>query len=132
MGKVTAVITLNMDSQKVYKYLKDRYDSERYKQACIDTKGYVPPIKLVENEVNSKLKFTVMGYDALLKMHMGSWTWTYRLKEIDAHKAELTLSYQWSFLMTLLAMGTIKSQATNELVETVLALDALEQAVVLV
>ncbi|MBL4745532.1 MAG: hypothetical protein JKY08_04120 [Flavobacteriaceae bacterium] len=130
MGKVSTVIELDLEIGVIYKYLENKYHSERYKKACIAVKGYIPDIELLESMDDEKLLFKVKGYDPLLRIHMGSWKWSYTLKELGEYKTAVTFCYEWSVLMELFSLGTIKSQAGNELVESVLALEALEQALV--
>lgn len=127
MGKVKTVIEFDLKIEDIYNNLKNRYETERFKKVSIEVKGYCPSIKLLKSEANSKLIFSVQGYDPLLKINIGSWQWGYLLKEIGDNKTELTIFYKWNLLMTLLSMGTIKHQAGNELIETVMALDSLEK-----
>lgn len=128
MGKIKSTIKFNTEVDAVYKYLKERYSSERFKKASMDTKGYVPKVVLIEDEINSKLVFSAKGHDPLIKMKIGGWQWGYSLKKIGEKQTEVSLFYEWSSTMTLLSLWTIKHQAANELTETVMSLDALEQS----
>jgi len=131
MGKIKAVVEFDMKIEDIYNDLKNRYRTERFKKVSMDVKGYCPKIKLLNSEENSKLFFSVKGYDPLIKIHIGSWQWAYLLKEIGENKTELTVYYKWSFFMTLASLGTVKHQAGNELIETIIALDSLEKLKVL-
>lgn len=128
MGKIKSTIKINKEVDGIYKYLKERYNSERFKKVSIDTKGYVPKIVLTEDEINSKLVFTAKGHDPLTKMKIGGWEWGYKLKKIQEKQTEISLYYEWNSIMSFLSLWTIKHQAANELTETVMALDALEQS----
>jgi hypothetical protein len=127
MGKIKTIIEINMGIDVIYKNLKERYNSERFKKASIDTLGYVPQVKLIEDEVNSRIVFAAKANDTLTNIKLGGWKWGYLLQEIGENRTEVTIFYQWKFLMVLFSMGTIKHQAANELTETVMALDSLEQ-----
>ncbi|MDA9070911.1 MAG: hypothetical protein ACKVK4_08160 [Flavobacteriales bacterium] len=126
MGKISTKLEINIEIDVVYNNLKNRYNSERFKKASIDTKGYVPPIELIKNEVNSKLVFKAKGTDSLTKMKIGEWKWSYDFRDLGEKRTEIIISYEWSSLMEFLSFFTIKHQAANELTETVLSLDSLE------
>jgi hypothetical protein len=126
MGKISTKLEINIEIDVVYNNLKNRYNSERFKKASIDTKGYVPPIELIKNEVNSKLIFKAKGSDPLTKMKIGEWKWSYDFRDLGEKRTEIIISYEWSSLMEFLTLFTIKHQAANELTETVLSLDSLE------
>jgi len=127
MGEISTKIEINIKTDIVYENLKERYNSQRFKNASLETKGYIPPIILKENKENSKLVFTSKGHDSLTKMKIGGWQWSYDLKELDGNRTEVIISYEWSLFMTIMSFFTVKHQAANELCETVLSLDALEQ-----
>ena len=82
MGKISTKLEINIEIDVVYNNLKNRYNSERFKKASIDTKGYVPPIELIKNEVNSKLVFKAKGTDSLTKMKIGEWKWSYDFRDL--------------------------------------------------
>jgi len=130
MGKISTKLEFNIEIEVIYENLKERYNSERFKKASIDTKGYIPPIVLVNNETNSRLTFTAKGHDPLTKMKIGGWEWNYYFKDLGNKRTEVKISYEWSSMMTFLSFFTIKHQAANELIETVLSLDSLEQKIV--
>ena len=127
MGKISTTLQFNIEIDVMYKNLKERYNSERFKKASIDTKGYVPPVVLVSNETNSKLTFIAKGHDPITKLKFGSWQWNYHFKDLGKGRTEVEISYKWNSMMTFLTFFTVKHQAANELTETVLSLDSLEQ-----
>ncbi len=127
MGKISTTLEFNREIDVIYENLKERYNSERFKKASIDTKGYIPQVVLVNNEINSKLTFTTKGHDPITKLKIGSWEWNYHFKDLGNRRTEVEISYKWSFMMDLLCLFTTKHQAASEITETVLSLDSLEQ-----
>jgi hypothetical protein len=92
------------------------------------TKGYVPEIHRIEEQANQRLKFSVAGRDSLLRCRTPGWKWEYRLSSFANEKTKVVITYQWGIGLALLSAFTARAQAANEIVETALALHALEEA----
>ncbi len=126
MPSVKATIELAADVSVIYRYLRDRYDGDAYRSACLATKGYVPPVARTEDVENARLGFHVPAHDVLFKFPVGSWTWTYELESVKPDRTRVTIEYTWSWILSVLSSWTIRHQAANELAETVMALEALD------
>ena len=70
--------------------------------------------------------FKAKGRDSLTKMKIGEWKWSYNFRDLGEKRTEILITYEWSPLMDVLSLFTVKHQAANELTETVLSLDSLE------
>lgn len=120
-----AVIDLPVERARVYQYLRNRYDGEAYRSACLATKGYLPGIVKLEDVENARLTFRVAGRDAWFKFSVSSWTWTYEIEPRGADRTQVTIEYNWSWVMSILSSWTARFQAGNEITGTVMALEAL-------
>jgi hypothetical protein len=92
------------------------------------TKDYVPEIQCLEEHANKKLVFWVAGSDSLLRFKVPGWKWEYRLSAIGDESTKVGITYQWGIGLSLLSAFTARFQAANEIVETALALHAMEKA----
>jgi len=125
MGFVTVTILVEAPAPRIYAYLKGRYVTEAFRKACMAAKGHLPPVKCLEEVENHRLHFTVPGRDSLLGFPVSHWTWTYEIEPVTASQSQVTIRYQWPWLLSLFTFWTAKPQAANEAIETVLALQAL-------
>ncbi len=125
MFEKKAIITVSLPAAPIYDYLRHRYESRNYRQASLAVKGYQPAIECRREEQNRHLEFWVRGRDALLKFPTSSWTWTYDLKPISDSETEVEIGYRYPWPLAIMGFGTIAHQAGSEIIETVLALDAL-------
>jgi hypothetical protein len=125
MPSASATVTVRAASSTVYAYLERRYDSDAHCSASLATKGYVPDISCLEAIVDRRLMFVVAGRDALTRTNVGGWRWSYDIEPIGPAASRVTITYRWSWWMSLLGAGTTHHQACNEITETAMALDAL-------
>lgn len=125
MGRVYGELEIACPAAQVYAYLRDRHKTHVYRSVCMMTKGYVPEIRCVAEQENERLSFSVAARDALFRFKTGSWRWTYELTRLEDDRTKVTITYQWSVLLSLLSAFTVRHQAANEVIETALALDAL-------
>jgi hypothetical protein len=125
MPSVKATVEIPVETSVVYRYLRGRYQSENFQSATMAAKGYTPAVGKLQDIEDEFLQFRVAGRDALTKISLSSWTWSYDLKPTRAGRTKVTIEYQWSWVVSFLSAGTAGHQAGNELAETVLALDAL-------
>ena len=125
MPAVYGELEIPCPTGQVYAYLRDRYKTDIFRSVCMMTKGYVPEIQCVEQQENECLSFSVAARDSLLRFKTGSWAWTYQLTRLTDSRTKVAITYEWSVLLSLLSAFTIRHQATNDLIETALALDAL-------
>lgn len=126
MPSIKATIEVPVKVSLTYGYLRDRYDGDAYRSACLATKGYVPPVARTEDVENDKLGFYVPARDVLFKFRTGFWTWTYEFESVKPDQTRVTIEYTWSWLLSALSFWTIRHQAANELAETVMAIEALD------
>lgn len=125
MPSLKATIEVPVKVSLTYRYLRDRYDGEAYRSACLATKGYVPPVARTENVENDTLGFYVPARDVLFQFPTGSWTWTYEFESVNPDQTRVSIEYTWSWVLSILSFWTIRHQAANELAETVMAIEAL-------
>jgi hypothetical protein len=125
MPSLTATVKVSAPAPLVFRYLSERYERPAHLEASMASKGYVAPIRRLECEEGQKLSFSCRGRDPVLRIWIGGWKWSYELASLDHSLTEVTIRYQWSWGMAILAAGTTKHQAANELTETAMALDAL-------
>ena len=125
MPSVSATVDVQASADTVYAYLEGRYDRTAHRSASLATKGYVPNVTCVEAVADKRLVFEVAGRDALLRILIGGWTWSYDIEPTSASASRVIITYHWSWLMSLLGAGTTYHQACNEVTETAMALDAL-------
>lgn len=111
--------------QIVYDYLQSRYDRDAHRSASLATKGYVPNTTCLEAVPSRRLVFQVSGHDPLLRIFLSGWTWIYEIEPASGSASRVTMTYHWSWWMSLLGAGTTSHQASNEITETAMALDAL-------
>jgi hypothetical protein len=126
MTNVTAKCQIEVPSSIVYKFLKESYLDSRFLDACKETKGYVPSIELKEDIPNRKLLYTVAGRDAWTNIKTSFWDWSFTMEEISSTHTKVTINYSWNLLLGILGAGTIRGQASNEAVEIIRGLIALE------
>jgi hypothetical protein len=124
MPLVSATVVITKSCETIYCYLQGRYQGQQYRAASMATKGYVPELQCLSSEPNRKLVFQVAGRDPLLGS-VGGWKWEYELNPIGSEATQVLIRYSWGLGMSLLGGGTVHHQASNELVETVMALEAL-------
>jgi hypothetical protein len=121
MPSVHATVEVPVESMRLYRYLRSRYDGEAYRAASMATLGYLPPVKCLEAIEGERLRFSFSFRDTL-----GSgWTWTEELEPVDQARTRLTIHYQWSWVLWLMSGGTVRSRAAIHLMQTVLAVEAL-------
>ncbi|MHC4445917.1 MAG: hypothetical protein ACYTA5_25255 [Planctomycetota bacterium] len=125
MPTVYGELEIGCSAAQVYAYLRDRYKTDVFRSVCMMVKGYVPEIQCVDEQENERLSFSVAAQDVLLRIKTGNWVWTYELTRLEDDKTKVSITYEWSVLLSLFSMFTIRHQAVNELIETALALDAL-------
>jgi len=125
MPQIQTTITVAAPASQIYSFLRNRYDSENYKIASISTKGYVPKIRCLAEETDREISFTVPGRDPILRISIAGWSWSYHLEPAENSATKVTITYSWNWFTSILGAGTAKHQASNELVETVTAIDAL-------
>jgi hypothetical protein len=125
MPSVSATVEFPVPASRIYEYLRTRYQSETFRTACLASKGHVPEIHLVEEVVNRKIRYWVAARDALLRLRLSGWRWEYDLEAAGETKTRVTITYRWGVFLSLITLFSARDQASNELVETVLALDAL-------
>jgi len=128
MSTIHGEVSICRPVSLVYGYLRSRYESEMFRSICMTTKDYVPEIQCLEERGNERLSFSVAGRDALLGFKVPGWKWEYRLSAIGNEGTKVGITYQWGIGLSLLSAFTARFQAANEIVETALALHALEQA----
>lgn len=128
MPTLEATVEIPLPPAVAYRYLHDRYDGEAYRSACVQTKKYVPPVARIGSVEGQELSFFVPARDSLLKFPISGWTWTYRIEDLGDGRSRITMRYRWSWMLSLLTMWTARSQAANEVVETVMALEGLAEA----
>jgi len=85
----------------------------------------VPNVTCVEAEPSKRLVFQVPGRDPVLRFFISGWTWSYVIEPTNAKACRVTICYRWDWLMGMLGGGTMRHQASNELTETAMALNAL-------
>ena len=85
----------------------------------------MPPVALLEDVKNERLRFYGPGRDSLFNFSLGSWSWQYKFQSGKGEQTRVTIEYQWSVIMSAMSMWTVRYQASNELVETVIAIEAL-------
>jgi len=127
MFKKYAVINTESSSEKVFEYLKHRYSSENYISASMQAKGYVPKILLTNEILNRELTFFVKARDSLLPISYSGWRWHYKLTELSANSTKVEITYSVGLFLFLMSATTALGQAANEIMETVLAIDALSK-----
>lgn len=124
MPLVSTTVVIAKPCETIYRYLQGRYQGQQYRAASMATKGYVPEVQCLSAELNRKLAFQVASRDPLLGATSG-WKWEYELNPVGNETTQVLIRYSWGLGMSLLGAGTIHHQASNELVETVMALEAL-------
>jgi hypothetical protein len=125
MPSVHATVEVPVESMRLYRYLQSQYDGTAYRAASMAARGYLPPVKCLEAIEGERLRFSVSARDALFHIRYSGWMWTYELEPVDQSRTRLTIRYEWPFLLSLLAGGSVRLQAANELTQTVLAVEAL-------
>jgi len=125
MPELKGKIAVSSNIDNIYTYLKTRHKEQAFIDICMQTKGYVPPIKMIYDNGKNSICFSCSGRDTLTKMKIGKWTWSYDLKQIDENTTEVEIHYSWSVWLSIISWWTISFQAANEMGETALALVAL-------
>jgi hypothetical protein len=125
MPSVSATVDVWASADTVYAYLASRYDRAAHRAASLATKGYVPNAICIDSVAGERLVFKVSGRDPLLRIPIGGWSWSYGIEHTSAFTSRVTITYRWSWWMSLLGAGTTCHQACNEITETAMALDAL-------
>jgi hypothetical protein len=125
MPSVHATIEVPVDSMRLYRYLRSRYDGEAYRAASMATKGYLPPVQCLEAIEGKRLRFSISARDAFLHIRYSGWTWTEELEPGEHGRTRLTIRYQWSWVLSLLSGGSARLQAATHLTQTVMAVEAL-------
>ncbi len=125
MPTIYGELVIACPTAQVYACLRDRYKTDVFQSVSRMTKGYVPEIQCVDERENERLSFSAAGRDGLFHFKTSGWTWTYQLTRLEDDRTKVTITYEWSVVLSLLSMFTVRLQAANELVETALALDAL-------
>ena len=125
MPTVYGELEIACPTAQVYAYLRDRYKTDIFRSVSMMTRGYVPEIQCIDEQKDERLSFSASARDCLLHFKAGSWTWTYQLTRLEKDKTKVAVTYEWSILLSLLSMFTVRGQAANELSETALALVAL-------
>lgn len=125
MPSISATASVSAPASEVYRYLRDRYGRELHRTVSLETKGYIPAVKCVEELEPRRIIFQVRGRDPVLRFFIGGWTWCYDIEPDGETMSRVTIRYEWGWLMSILGAGTTRHQAANEIVETALALEAL-------
>ena len=125
MGTVRATVVVDAPVEIVYQYLRHRYGRPAHVETSEAIKGYVPPVICKEADEPHFVCFSVKGRDAWTNMSASSWEWDYRIQEAATGTSEVTICYRWSWVLSVMTAGTARPQACNELIETAMALDAL-------
>ena len=125
MPSINATVQVPVDVSAVYQYLRDRYNGQAYRSACMEARGYIPPVAHLEQVDYTKLRFFVPGRDALLRFPIGGWTWTYDLEDLGNSTTRIKVAYNWHWFLSILAFGTVRHQAANALTDDILAIEAL-------
>lgn len=125
MGLIETKVTIPVRREVVYGYLRHRYEKDSYKKACVDTSGYVPRIECCQEDDGRALSFWAAGRDAWTGISMSGWVWGYDLTQVGQDQTEVRVWYRWGWFQTIISLGLIRYQASNETAETVLALEAL-------
>ena len=73
---------------------------------------------------NKRIEFYVRGRDPILRMSIGGWNWGYELKQLSESETEVEIWYTYGLWMAFLGLGTTGHQASNEIVETAISVDA--------
>lgn len=125
MPSVSVSVEFPASASTIYQYLRNRYDSETYKSASRQAIGYIPPVARLEDVPDARLRFTVS--DDSLGVSINAWTWTYDV-QAAGDRTRVTIEYTWSWVLSVLSLWTVRRQAANEIVETVMALEGLDQS----
>ena len=125
MFSVKATVEIPVEVTRVYGYLRNRHEGQPYRSACMEAKGYIPPVACLESIDNAKLVFFVPGRDVWLRLPIGGWTWSYQMEDMGSSKTRIRTEYRWHWLFAFLGFGTVKHQAANAITEDVLAMQAL-------
>ena len=126
MSTIHGEVSICRPVSDVYAYLRNRYESEVFRSICMTAKGRVLEIQCLEEQANERLSFSVAGSDSLLGFKTPGWKWEYRLSAIGDEGTKVGITYRWGIGLSLLSAFTAGAQAANEIIETALALHALE------
>lgn len=126
MSTLYAQVSIRRSASDTYSYLRHRYESDVYRSASMMSKGYVPKIECIDARPDEHISFRVAGRDAVFKTKAPGWQWQYDLKP-SGDTTTVSITYTWGILLSLASSFTARHQAANELVETAMALDALQQ-----
>ena len=125
MASVKATVEVPVEVSTVFQYLRDSYEGQAYRSACMQVKGYILPIARLETVDNKMLRFSVPGRDAIFGSQTGGWTWTFELEDLGNSTTRITIDYSWNWFLSMLGLGTMRLQAANALTQDVLAIEAL-------
>ena len=125
MASLSTIIDVSVAIDRVYRYLRGRFDSDAYRAACEATLGYLPGVKCIEAVENKQLRFAAAGRDALHGFRIPGWSWSYDLSSGSDGKTRVTIQYQWTLLASVVSFWTARSQASKAIIDTVMALEAL-------
>jgi hypothetical protein len=125
MPSVRATVAVAAPIDVVYRYLLERYGRSAHCETSLATKGYIPEVLCLDANEPYYLRFHVKGRDPMLRTFIGGWEWEYELRSVAKEGTDVTICYRWSWMMSLFSAGTMRAQASNEMVETAMALDAL-------
>ena len=93
MPSVNARVDVQASADTVYAYLEGRYDRAAHRSASLATKGYVPNVTCIEAVKGKRLVFEVPGRDALLRIFIGGWNWSYEIEPASASASRVTITY---------------------------------------
>ncbi|MEX0642504.1 MAG: hypothetical protein WD468_07375 [Pirellulales bacterium] len=125
MASLSTNIDVGVTIDRVYRYLRGRFDSDAYRAACEATLGYLPGVRCIEAAENKRLRFAVAGRDAHIGFRIPGWSWSYDLSSGPDGKTRVTIQYQWGLAASVVSAWTARSQASKAIIDTAMALDAL-------
>lgn len=103
--------------------LERQYDGAAYRAASMASRGYLPYIQRQVAESPRRIEFRAVGRDSLTKIPTGEWHWSYLVEPSGAGASRVTIAYRWAFLMDVLGLGMMRSQANAAITRTAVALD---------
>ena len=125
MASVKVTVEVPVEASTVFQYLRDSYEGQSYRSACMQAMGYVPPIARLETVDNKKLRFSVPCHNTIFGFQIVGWTWTFELEDLGNSTTRITIDYTWHWFLSMLGLGTVRLQAANALTQDVLAIEAL-------
>ncbi|MBM81195.1 MAG: hypothetical protein CMJ78_11460 [Planctomycetaceae bacterium] len=61
----------------------------------------------------------------MLNISFGGWKWGFDVRQLSGDVTRIMAWYHWGIFMSFAGLGTMGHQASNEIIETALALEAL-------